>query len=109
MRNYSEEQFDAINNSINDSEELVHAVSDPKSDPSINPKVATYTTNDKFTQKLLIGRFVAKIIPAAICPVDQLVTEDPLGIRDILGSCQTVLPKAIVTDAASCGARIYGL
>ena len=45
--NYNE-QVDAINNY----EELVDTVSDPKSDPSSNTKVATYTTNVTFTKKI---------------------------------------------------------
>ena len=69
----SDEQFDAID----DSEELVDAVSDPSSYPSSNPKVAIYTTKVNFTQKLLISRFVPKTIPAVIRPVDQMVPEDP--------------------------------
>ena len=61
----------------------------------------------KFTQKLLISLFVPKIISATIRPVDQLVTEDSPVIREILGSHQTVLPNANVTDAANSGARIF--
>ena len=98
LRNDSEEQF----NVINDSEELV----DAKSNPSSDPKVATYTTNGKFTQKLLFSWFVPKIIPATIRPVDQIVTEDLPGIREILGSRQMVLPKASVTDSSRSGACI---
>ena len=92
---------------INDSEELIDTVSDPSSNPSSNPKVSIYTTNEIFTKKLLISRFIPKIIPAAIRQVDQLVTEDPPGIRDILGLRQTVLPKASITDTARSGARIF--
>ena len=66
MRNNSEKQVDIIN----DSKELVDAISDPKRDPSSNPKVGTYTTNGKCTHKLLISWFVSKIIPATICLFD---------------------------------------
>ena len=68
--NYSEEQVDARNwfrndsakqvDQINDfdkqvdalsySKKMVVAGSDPKSNPSSNPKVDTHTTNGKFTQ-----------------------------------------------------------
>ena len=55
-RNYSVGQVDQINDSdkqvgaISDSEKLVVTGSDPKSDQGRNPKVATHTTNRKFTQ-----------------------------------------------------------
>ena len=67
MRKNSYKQVDPINDSdkqvnvISDYERMFDTVSDPKSDPSRDPKVATYTTNKKFTQKLLIRRFVPKI------------------------------------------------
>ena len=54
----SEEQVDTIS----DSKELVDVVSDPKSVPSSNPKVAAYTNNRHFPQKLLKNQFVPKII-----------------------------------------------
>ena len=47
-----------------------------KIDPSSDPKLAPYTNNGKFPQKLLKNRFVPKIIPGAIRPIDQLVMED---------------------------------
>ena len=96
MRNDSNKQVDAIS----DSKKLVDAGSDPKSDPSSNPKIANYTTNEKFTQKFLICRFVPRIIPVAIDPINHLITNDVLGIQYIFGSHHTVLPKASVTDAA---------
>ena len=110
----SDELVDAISDSkelvdaVRNSEELVDAVSDPKMDPSSDPKVSTYTTNGNYLQKLFKNRFVPKIIPCEICPIDQLVTEDVPGIRENLGVCQTVLPEEIVTDAARSGARISG-
>ena len=51
---------------ISDSEKLVVTASDPKSDPSRDPKAATQTTNGNFAQKLLINRFIPKIIPVVI-------------------------------------------
>ena len=58
----SEELVDAVSNSeelvdaVRNSEELVDAISDPKSDPSIYPKVSTYTTNGISPKKLLANR-----------------------------------------------------
>ena len=57
LRDDSAKQVDQINDSvkqvdtISDSEKLVVTRNDPKSDPSSDPKVATNTTNRKFTQK----------------------------------------------------------
>ena len=110
---YSDEKVDAISDyeervdAIRNSEELLDAVSDPKSNPSRNPKVATHTTNGKCSQKLSKNRFVPKIIQGVIRPIDQLVTEDVPGIRETLGSRQTVFPKEIVTDTAYSGASIF--
>ena len=72
LRNDYAEQVDQINDSnkqvdaLSDSEKLVDARSDPKIDPSMDPKVATHITNRNFTQKLLISRFVPKIILVVI-------------------------------------------
>ena len=87
LRNDSAKQVDQINDSnkqvdaiINDSNKQVDAISDSKkvvvtrSDPSSDPRVATYTTNRNFTQKLLISRFVPKIIPVVIRPINPSVT-----------------------------------
>ena len=92
---------------ISNSKEVVDAVSNPKSDPSSNPKIANYTTNRNFPQKLFNSRFVPNITPGANRPNDQLVTDDVPGIRGTLGTHQTFLPKEIVTDAARSGARIF--
>ena len=101
IRNYAHSNFDELVDAISDykelvdaisdpkelidamsdSEELVHAVSDPKSDPSSDPKVATYTNNGNFPQKLLKNRFIPKIILGKIRPIDQLFTENVPGIR----------------------------
>ena len=92
---------------MSNSEELVDAISDPKIDPSSDPKVATYTNNRKIPRKLLKNRFVPKIIQGAIRTIEQLVTEDVPGTQETLGVRQTVLPKEIVTDAARSGAHIF--
>ena len=101
----SEEQVDTINNS----EELVDAVSNPKSNPNSNPKVPTYTTNRNFPQKILKNWFILKIIQGEILPIDQLVTEDMLGILETLAERQTVLPKYIITYEVCSGVHISGL
>ena len=71
--NDSEKQVDAIINDSNkqvdatsDSEKLVVTGSDPKSDLSNDPKAATHITNINFAPKLLISRFVPKIIPVVV-------------------------------------------
>ena len=94
--NDSEKQVDAIS----DSDKMVVAGSEPKSDPGSNTKVANHTTNGKCTQKSLISQFVPNIIPVVIELINSLITADVVGIQDILSPCQTVCPKASVTDAA---------
>ena len=94
----STEQVDAIS----DSEKLVDAGSDPKSDPSSNPKVATHTTNRNFTQKLLIK----PTIPVVVGPTNLLLANDVVGVQEMLSQLQTVLPKANSTDTARSCARI---
>ena len=101
----SEEQV----HTIIEYEELVDALSNPKSDPSSDTKVSTNTTNIKFPQKLLKNWFIPKIIQCAIRPTDHLVMEKVLVIRETLGERQTVLLKEIVKDAARNGAHISGL
>ena len=70
MENNSNKQVDLINDydkqvdAISDFEKLDDARSDPKSNQNSDPKVATYTTNKNFTQKLLITRFVPKTNPS---------------------------------------------
>ena len=112
MINDSEEQVDPINDSekqvdeISDSKKLVDVGSDPKSDPRSNPKVATYTNNRKFKRKSLIGRFFPKIIPVTISLIKEFVTDNVLGIQEILGLRQMVLLKVSVADLACSGACI---
>ena len=93
---------------INNDEELVDAVSNPKSDPSSDTKVDTYT-NTKNPQKLLRSRFVPKISQGEIGPIEQFLTEDVPGIQETLGVLQKVIPKDIVKDTALSCACIYGL
>ena len=61
-----------------------------------------------FNKKILISRFVPKIIPVVIEPVNTLVIADLVGVQDILSLWQTVLPKASVTDAARSCACMSG-
>ena len=92
----------AIQSTINDSEE-----DDTESDPNRNPKVATYTTKVNSPQKLLINRLIPNIIPGAICPIAQKITEDMELIRETLDTQHTVLSKEVVADAARSGARFF--
>ena len=94
----SSEQVDAIS----DSEKLVDAGSNPKSNPSRYPKVATHTNNGKFTQKLLIN----PTIPVFIGPINTLVTANVVGFQEMLRPRQTVILKADVTDVARSCAQI---
>ena len=55
MRNWSINDSDKQVDAISDSDKVADAGSDPKSDTSSDPKLANYTTNKKFRQKLLIS------------------------------------------------------
>ena len=79
---------------------LVVTGSDPKSNPSSDPKSDTHATNRDFAQKLLISRFVPKVVSVVIRTVDQPITDDVVGVQDLLSLHHTVLPKLSVTDAA---------
>ena len=81
--------------------------SDPKSDLSNNPKVATHSTNGNFTQILLISRFVPMIVPVTIGPIHPLITADVMVVQDVLSPRQTVLLKESVTDAAGSCTHIF--
>ena len=115
LRNDSTKQADQINDSkkqvdaISDYGKLVDDGSDPKSDPSRNPKISTHITNGNFTQKLLISWFFPKIIQIVIRPINPLVTANVVGVQEILSPRQTVLPKASVMDGAHSCAQISGL
>ena len=112
LRNDSTKQADQINDSkkqvdaISDYGKLVDDGSDPKSDPSRNPKISTHITNGNFTQKLLISWFFPKIIQIVIRPINPLVTDNMSVIQKILGLRQTVLRMVSVTDAVRSDARI---
>ena len=78
---YSINEFNElrIKSTINDSDG-----DDAESNPSSDPKVATYTTNRKSPQKLFNNRFIPDIIPGAIRPIDQMIMEGVTGIRETL-------------------------
>ena len=99
LRNDSAKQVDAIS----DSDKLVDAGSDSKSNPSSNPKVATHITSRNSKQKILIN----PTIPVAIVPINSLVTAGVVGVQESLRPRQTVLPKANVTDAVRSSAHIF--
>ena len=87
-----------INNSEEDNTEI---------DPNRDPKVASYNKNEYSPHKSILNWFIPKIIPGAIRPIDQTITEDLVVIGDILDARQTVLLEDIVTNAARSGARIF--
>ena len=93
-----------IKSTINNSKE-----DDAGNYPSRDPKVATYTTNRSSPHKVILNQLIPKIIPGAIRPIYQMIMEDVAEIGDTLDTCQTVLSKNTVTDAARSGARISGL
>ena len=70
-RVYSINRFNelTIQSKINDSEE-----DNAEIDQNRNPKVATYTTNVNYPQKIFNNRFIPKIIPRSICTIDQTIT-----------------------------------
>ena len=70
-QNDSNQQFDAINNS----EELVEAGSNPKSEPISDPKVVAYTNKRYFPQNLFRSRLVPEVMLVAIGMINQLATE----------------------------------
>ena len=114
----SEEHVDARNWLRNDSSKQVDAISDSEilfldgSDPKINPRVATHTTNGVSathttngisTQKLLINSTKQDVVG----PITPLVTTGVVGALNILSPLQTVVPQANVTVAARSFALIY--
>ena len=55
----------------------------------------------------MISLFVPNIIPVVIRPINPLIIANEVGVQGILSPCQTVHPKASVTDAAHSCARIF--
>ena len=104
-----------INNSAYHDSEGHDTTSDPKSDSLIathtsdgNERIITdlEITNRNSSHKLIFNRLIPKIIPGAIRPIDQPITEDGAGIEETLDALQTVISKEIVMDVAFSGARI---
>ena len=89
-----------IQSTINNSEE---------DDAESDPKVATYTTNGNSPHKWILNQLIPNIIPGAIRPIDQTITEDVAVIGETLEAHQTVISKEIVTDAARSDVLISGL
>ena len=83
LRNDSYKHVDQINDSnkqvdaISDSKKLVDAGSDQKSNQSSNPEISAHTTNENFTQKLLISRFVPSVTPVVIALIN--LSSPPMG------------------------------
>ena len=71
---YANSDYKELVEAVSDSKKLLDTVSDLKRDSGSYPKVATYTINENFPQKLFNNWFVPKIIQGKIYPIDQLVT-----------------------------------
>ena len=104
LRKYSAEQVDALS----DAKKSVVDGSNPKSDPRVDTHTtniisANHTTERIPTQTLLIN----PTIQFFAWPITPLVTAGVVGEQESLSLRQTVLPQAIVTDAAPSCARIY--
>ena len=71
-----------------------------ESDPSSDPKVATYTTNGNSSHKLLTNREIPAIIQGVILPVNQTTAYGVTKIRGALHTIRTVLHKEIFMGTA---------
>ena len=96
-----------IQSTINDSAYYDSEEDDAERDPNSDPKVATYITNVNPPHKLFINWLIPDIIPGAIPPIDQTITEDAELIGETFEALQTIHSKEIVPDAARSGARIF--
>ena len=87
---------------------------DTESNPNIDPKLATYTsdvkkrkatnndtTNRNSPRKLLINRLIPEIIPVTISPIDKRITEDAAGSGENLHAPYNYLEG----DCHRCGAQ----
>ena len=88
-----------IQSTINDSAYYDQEENDAESDPNSNPKVATYTTNENSSHKLLTNREMPAIIQGVIPPVIQTTADGVAINRGALHAVCTVLQKEIVTGA----------
>ena len=105
-----------VSDSVYYNSEEDDAISDPKSDSLVATQTSDRnerkitdidTTNGNSPHKLILNRLIPNIIPGAIRPIEQMITEDVAGIQETLDACQTVLLEEIVMDAACSGARIF--
>ena len=115
----SEELVDTISDSkelvdtASNSKELVDNVSNSKalfdavSNPSINPKVATYTTNGYSPHGLLENSEIPAIIQGTIPPVLQATVDGVLICGGALNAIFTVLSEEIVTGVATSAAHFF--
>ena len=92
-----------IQSTINDSAYYNSEEADALSGPNRDPKVDTYnsdgkkikvtdtgTNNKNYSGKLLINRLISKIIPVAIPPVYQTITDDAAEIGETLHARRTI-------------------
>ena len=95
-----------IQSTINDSAYYNSEKDDAESDPNINPKVATHTsdgkkrklnytdtTNRNYPRKLLINRLIPEIIPVAIQLIYQTIAEDAAESGETFHARRTILLK----------------
>ena len=106
MRNWLKNDSAKQDDQINDSNKQVDAISYSKKN-WLTPEAIQKAIQAEFTQKLLISRFVPKILPVFIGPINSLVTADVVGVQEILSPHQTVPLEASVTDAACSCTRIF--
>ena len=82
---------------VSNSEELFDYGSNPKRDPSSDPKRATYTTNRNSPHRLLANSKIPAIIQGVIPPVHQATADGVSTCGGALHVVRTVITEDIVT------------
>ena len=109
-----------LQSTINDSAYYNSEEDDSESDPNINPKVPTHTsdrkkikvididtTNGSSPHKSLINRLIPDNIPFIIPTIDPMTADGAATIGGNLHAHRTILSKEIATDVAQSAARIF--
>ena len=86
---------------------LFDAVSNPKSDPSSDPEVATYTTSKKIPNKLLANSEIPAIIQGIIPTFHQATSNGVLTCGRALHAVCTILMEDIITGATPSAVNIF--
>ena len=92
---------------VSDSEELFDAVRNPKSDPSSDPKVATYTTNRNSPQTLLANCEIPAIVQGVISPVHHANVDGVSICGGYLHAVRTIILEEIVTVTAPSATCVF--